>query len=68
MYSPGELINVNFNLVGDDFKLDIILKDNKIENIFETEPCCTRKSSFYFEEIGYFLYAINKHIETKMQI
>ena len=68
MYSPGELINVNFNLVGDDFKLDIILKDNKIENIFETISCCTSKSSFYFEEIGYFLYVINKHIETKMQI
>jgi len=74
-YNPGELQKVDFyyeltksqdseeggNMY--NYSLVIIEKNGKVESIFSISYGCPK---FTTEEIGYFLYYINTHINTNM--
>ena len=72
IYNPGELLRV-------EYKEEIIYLQNKhrfeYDIVFvpikgEPEPLyhVGRGMSFTFEEMGYFLHIVNKHIQTKMNL
>ena len=69
VYKSGELKEVKFISIIDKFysyKLDFVLNENNTENILNID----RNSSQLYtqEEINYFLYVVNKHIQTNMMI
>ena len=75
IYNQGELLRIDF--IYDlkpcrsnkgpnyDYKLDVILINGSSERILAVGGVC---SVFTQEEINYFLYIINTHIQTKMKI
>ena len=74
IYNPGELLRIELNYVYSlksgrpeglfhKYSLVIVLTNGKTDNIFTIESGST---VFTNEEIEYFLYYINAHIQTKM--
>ena len=69
IYYPGELLKIvfhySFNGRKYKYSLDVIQTNGEVDNIFSLG---SSNSIFTFEEIDYFLYYINRHIQTKMRV
>ena len=69
VYKQGELTEVKFSYSSLNnkkyvYKLDLILSNNKIINVFDS----TYKIEFFTpQEINYFLYYVNKYIQEQMK-
>lgn len=73
-YNPGELLRVEFNYNygysrkggrTHNYSLAVVQTNGKTDNIFTIG---SSNRVFTTEEIGYFLYYINTHIQTKMRV
>ena len=73
-YNPGELLRVEFNYNygysrkggrTHNYSLAVVQTNGKTDNIFNIG---SSNRVFTTEEIGYFLYYINTHIQTKMRV
>ena len=65
IYNPGELIRIDFNHNENNYSLVIVVKNGNNDNIFNIKAFVP---IFTNEEIDYFLYYINTHIQTKMRV
>ena len=75
IYNPGELQRIEFNYNfgynsgskgrSHNYSLVIVQSDGKTDNIFTIG---SSSKVFTTEEIGYFLYYINTHIQTNMRV
>ena len=76
VYNPGQLQRVDFiydlgsNIVANrnnmhNYILNIVLSNGQVINVFTTS---SNTPKFTFEEISYFLYFINNHIQNNMRV
>ena len=75
IYNPGELERIEFNYrytleAGDrrythKYTLIVVPTNGDVDNIFEVG---SSNRLFTIEEMEYFLYYINTHIQTKMRV
>ena len=76
VYNPGQLLRVDFiydlgiNIVANrrnlhNYILNIVLSNGQVINVFTTS---SNTPKFTFEEISYFLYFINNHIQNNMRV
>ena len=73
IYNPGELLRVEFNYnraynpsnAKNNYELIVVPTNSQPDRIISLGSAC---SVFTIEEIDYFLYHINSHIQTKMRV
>ena len=73
IYSPGELQRIEFNSYYNhiqsgfiyNYAIVVVPTKGNAETIFSTN---TKSAKFTLEEINYFLYFINAHIQAKMRV